>query len=76
MPIMLIAPRINTPLLAFLEAKFASDPDVIVVRDRRYGPRRQHQGAPNDERRGSERRLRTTGITAYLVETSKGRPGG
>ena len=67
MGVMFIAPRANHPLVAFLEAKFAGDPEVVVIRDRRVGPRRMRQGLPPDERRRGDRRMRASGFVAYVA---------
>lgn len=65
--LMMIAPRAKTPLLDFLQTKFAGDPEVVVISDRRVGPRRKHQMSPLDERRATDRRVRAGGLIVYMA---------
>ena len=64
--ITLVTPRSGGPLLDFVEHKFAGDPSVRVVRDRRYGQRRRHLDARGDERRQGDRRG-GRGFAVYLT---------
>ena len=76
MGFLFIAPRANHPLIEFIESKFSGDPDVVVIRDRRVGPRRMRQGTLADERRRTDRRVRAAGFVAYVapLDTMPGRP--
>src|SRR5687768_16003069 len=53
-----IVSRQHRDLYAYLRERFASDPAVEVVLDRRFGQRRQRQAAVDAERRQSDRRQR------------------
>ncbi len=54
--VMVIVPRTAPALYAYLKEKFAADPTVSVMVDRRSRDRRQRQEAPAAERRRGERR--------------------
>ena len=57
MKVTLIVPQIEFRLLAFLEKKFADDPAIVVIRDRRSSQhRRRRPSLRNQERRRIERR--------------------
>jgi len=74
---MLIVPRFDYDLRAWLEKKFEGDSEVLVVRDRRMGQRRQHREMRQVDRRQCDRRglnPHRTGVllpvkTAAVVET-------
>lgn len=60
MRVSLIVPQIEFRLLAYLEKKFANDPDIVIIRDRRSGqPRRRRPSMRNQERRKADRRSRS-----------------
>ena len=72
--LMLIVPRFDYDLRAWLEKKFGGDSEVVVIRDRRTGQRRQHR--EQDRRQFDRRGLNPhrTGVllpvkTAAVVET-------
>jgi hypothetical protein len=54
--VMVIVPRSAPALYNYLREKFAGDPSVSVVVDRRMRERRQKVGAQTAERRRAERR--------------------
>lgn len=54
--LMLIVPRFDYALHAWLEKKFEGDPEVLVMRDRRAGQRRQRRAMRNQDRRRCDRR--------------------
>lgn len=53
-----IVSRQHRDLYTYLRERFASDPAVEVVLDRRFGQRRQQQAPVDAERRRNERRQR------------------
>jgi hypothetical protein len=53
-----IVSRQHRDLYTYLRERFASDPAVEVVLDRRFGQRRQRQSPVDAERRRSDRRQR------------------
>jgi hypothetical protein len=54
--VMVIVPRTAPALFAYLKEKFADDPTISVIVDRRSGERRRRKDAPATERRRSDRR--------------------
>ena len=56
MQVVLIVPRIEFRLLKFLERKFAGDPEIVILRDRRGVRRRRQPSMRNRERRRGDRR--------------------
>ncbi len=63
--VMLVVPRFDYALHAWLEKKFDADPEVLVVRDRRSAQRRQRPEMRYSDRRQSDRRgldLNHTGV--------------
>ncbi|HET8577490.1 MAG TPA: hypothetical protein VFO18_10355 [Methylomirabilota bacterium] len=54
--VMIIVPRTAPALYAYLKEKFAGDPTVSVIVDRRTRERRQKAATPAAERRRAERR--------------------
>jgi hypothetical protein len=54
--VMVIVPRTAPALFAYLKDKFAEDPTISVIMDRRTGERRRRGDAPSIERRRSDRR--------------------
>lgn len=54
--VMVIVPRTAPALFAYLKGKFADDPTISVVQDRRSGERRRRNDAPASERRRGDRR--------------------
>jgi hypothetical protein len=53
-----IVSRRHRDLYTYLRERFASDPAVEVILDRRFGQRRQRQAPVEPERRRAERRQR------------------
>jgi hypothetical protein len=53
-----IVSRQHRDLYTYLRERFASDPAVEVILDRRFGQRRQRQAPVDAERRRRERRQR------------------
>jgi hypothetical protein len=51
-----IVPRTAPALFAYLKNKFADDPTISVIMDRRTGERRRHNDAPAIDRRHGDRR--------------------
>lgn len=51
-----IVPRTAPALFAYLKSKFADDPTISVIMDRRTGERRRHNDAPAIDRRHGDRR--------------------
>lgn len=58
MRVVLIVPRGEFRLFEFLEKKFAGDPELHIVRDRRNVQRRRRPSLRNQERRRGDRRGR------------------
>lgn len=54
--LLLIVPRFDYDLHAWLEKKFQSDSEVLVMRDRRVAQRRQHREMREQDRRQFDRR--------------------
>ncbi len=54
--VMVIVPRTAPALFAYLKDKFAEDPTISVIMDRRTGERRRRSDAPAMERRRGDRR--------------------
>ncbi|MBI2525043.1 MAG: hypothetical protein HYV93_03585 [Candidatus Rokubacteria bacterium] len=54
--LMLIVPRFDYELHAWLEKKFEGDPEVLVIRDRRAAQRRQRREMRHQDRRQCDRR--------------------
>ena len=54
--VMVIVPRTAPALFAYLKDKFAEDPTISVIMDRRTGERRGRRDAPAIERRRGDRR--------------------
>jgi hypothetical protein len=54
--VMVIVPRTAPALFAYLKGKFAEDPTISVIMDRRSGERRRRTDAPATERRRGDRR--------------------
>ena len=54
--VMVIVPRSAPALFAYLKDKFADDPTISVIMDRRIGERRRRKDATTIERRGRDRR--------------------
>lgn len=54
--VMVIVPRTAPALFAYLKDKFATDPTISVLMDRRTGERRRQNDAPTIERRRRDRR--------------------
>ncbi len=54
--VMVIVPRSAPALYAYLKEKFAGDPTVSVLQDRRRAQRREGKGQAAAERRRTERR--------------------
>jgi hypothetical protein len=54
--VMVIVPRTAPALYAYLKGKFAEDPTISVIQDRRSGERRRRKDAPATERRRGDRR--------------------
>ena len=54
--VMVIVPRTAPALFAYLKEKFADDPTISVIMDRRIGERRRGSEAPRTERRQGDRR--------------------
>lgn len=54
--VMVIVPRTAPALYAYLKGKFAEDPTISVIQDRRLGERRRRNDAPAAERRRDDRR--------------------
>jgi hypothetical protein len=54
--VMIIVPRTAPALYAYLKDKFAGDPTVSVIVDRRTRERREKAATPATERRRMERR--------------------
>ena len=54
--VIVIVPRSAPALFAYLKDKFAADPTISVIMDRRIGERRRRTDAPAVERRGRDRR--------------------
>jgi len=54
--VMVIVPRTAPALFAYLKDKFAEDPTISVIMDRRTGERRRRSDAPTTERRRGDRR--------------------
>ena len=54
--VMVIVPRTAPALYAYLKGKFAEDPTISVIQDRRSGERRRRNDAPPSERRRADRR--------------------
>ncbi len=54
--VMVIVPRTAPALFAYLKDKFAEDPTISVIMDRRTGERRRRSDAPATERRRGDRR--------------------
>jgi len=54
--VMVIVPRTAPALFAYLKGKFADDPTISVITDRRSGERRQRKDTPSTERRRGDRR--------------------
>jgi hypothetical protein len=55
-----IVARHDRDLYDYLKRRFDGRPDVEVIYDRRVGERRRRTESPATERRGSDRRSRTT----------------
>jgi hypothetical protein len=53
-----IVSRQHRDLYTYLRERFASDPAVEVILDRRFGQRRQHKAEVGAERRRADRRQR------------------
>ena len=54
--VMVIVPRTAPALFAYLKGKFADDPTISVIMDRRSGERRRRKDTPSTERRRGDRR--------------------
>jgi hypothetical protein len=54
--VMVIVPRTAPALFAYLKGKFADDPTISVITDRRSRERRQRKDTPSTERRRDDRR--------------------
>ena len=54
--VMVIVPRTAPALFAYLKEKFAADPTISVMMDRRSGQRRRRSDMPVTERRRGDRR--------------------
>jgi hypothetical protein len=54
--VMVIVPRTAPALYAYLKGKFAEDPTISVIQDRRSGERRRRNDPPAAERRRDDRR--------------------
>jgi hypothetical protein len=54
--VMVIVPRTAPALFAYLKEKFANDPTISVMMDRRSQERRRRSDAPVAERRRGDRR--------------------
>jgi hypothetical protein len=54
--VMVIVPQTAPALYAYLKEKFAEDPTISVIQDRRSGERRRRNDAPGSERRRGDRR--------------------
>jgi len=54
--VMVIVPRTAPALFAYLKEKFAADPTISVMMDRRSGDRRRRSDTPVTERRRGDRR--------------------
>lgn len=66
---MVIVPRTAPALFAYLKDKFADDPTISVLMDRRTGERRRHNDAQTIERRHGDRR-QTDRAHAIVVRES------
>jgi hypothetical protein len=69
---MLIAPRFDYEFSSWLEKKFQDDPEVLVVRDRRVGQRRQRREMRHSDRRSSDRRGLNPGRTGIIIPLKVG----
>lgn len=67
MQLMLIAPRFDYDVHEFLDRKFSGDEQVVVIRERRVGPRRRRPQMRERDRRRQDRRGRFRGATGVLV---------
>ena len=54
--VMVVVPRTAPALFAYLKGKFAEDPTISVIMDRRRGERRRRNDTPASERRRGDRR--------------------
>jgi hypothetical protein len=54
--VMVIVPRTAPALFAYLKEKFADDPTISVIMDRRVAERRRRSDPPGTERRQGDRR--------------------
>ena len=54
--VMVIVPRTAPALFAYLKDKFADDPTISVIMDRRVTDRRLRSDTPRTERRQGDRR--------------------
>ena len=54
--VMVMVPRTAPALFAYLKGKFAEDPTISVIMDRRSGERRRRKDTPAPERRRGDRR--------------------
>lgn len=72
--LLLIVPRFEYDLRAWLEKKFEGDSEVLVMRDRRIGQRRQHREMREHDRRQFDRRGLNPHRTGVLlpVKTTAG----
>ncbi|HET7873949.1 MAG TPA: hypothetical protein VFN71_00385 [Methylomirabilota bacterium] len=69
-----VVPRTAPALYGYLRRKFADDPTVEVILDRRGGQRRQGKKGHRPERRGDERR--NSSRPAAMIVRSRGRRSG
>jgi hypothetical protein len=58
--LILIAPRFDFDFYEFLKRKFAGDPTVVVIAERRAWPRRKQSSMEIPDRRHADRRRRNT----------------
>ena len=65
---MVIVPRTAPALFTYLTEKFADDPTISVLMDRRTGERRRQNDAPTVERRRADRRQTNR---AYAIVVSE-----
>ncbi|MDP2626243.1 MAG: hypothetical protein Q8Q58_04960 [Candidatus Rokubacteria bacterium] len=65
--VMLVVPRFDYALHAWLEKKFDADPEILVVRDRRSAHRRQRHEMRQSDRRQNDRRGLASHHTGVVV---------
>jgi hypothetical protein len=73
--LILVAPRLDVELYEYLRQKFAGDPTVAVVADRRAWQRRRQVSLREPERRSGDRRRRSSLALVVAARRNHEPPG-